>query len=33
MSPTTFNVVVDAVFWHWVEVVVERAGGQEGSGH
>ena len=28
LSPTIFNVVVDAVVWHWVEDMVESAGGQ-----
>ena len=28
LSPTIFNVVVDEVAWHWVEEMVERAGGQ-----
>ena len=27
LSSTIFNVVVDAVFWHWVKEVVESAGG------
>ena len=25
LSPTIFNVVVDAVVWHWVHGVVEEA--------
>ena len=31
LSPTIFNVVVDAVVRHWVEVMVEREGGQDGN--
>ena len=30
MSPTIFNVVLDTVVRHWVEVMEERAGGQYG---
>ena len=29
---TIFNVVVDSVVWHWVEDMVESAGGQGGRG-
>ena len=32
LPPTIFNVVVDAVVRHWVEEMVERAGGQGGRG-
>ena len=32
LSPTIFNVVVDAVVRHWVEVMVEGADNQGGSG-
>ena len=32
MSPTISNVVMDAVVRHWLEVVVEVAGGQGGHG-
>ena len=32
LSPTIFNVVVDAVVRHWVELMVERAGGQDRHG-
>ena len=32
LSPTIFNVVADAVIWHWVEDMVESAGGQGGRG-
>ena len=32
LSPTTFKVVVDAVMRHWVEEMVEGAGGQGGPG-
>ena len=28
LFPTIFNVVVDAVVWHWVQDMVESAGGQ-----
>ena len=28
LSPTIFNVVVDAVVWHWVQGVVEEAEAQ-----
>ena len=32
LSPTTFNVMVDVVVWHWLDVTVEGAEdiGQEG---
>ena len=30
LSPTIFNLVVDAMVQHWVAVAVERAGGQDG---
>ena len=30
LSPTIFNVVVDTVFRHWVEVLVERSDRKEG---
>ena len=32
LSPTIFNVVVDAVVQYWVEDMVERAGGQDRCG-
>ena len=32
LSPTIFNVVVDAVARHWVEVMVESAENQSGRG-
>ena len=32
MSPTIFNVVVDAMVWHWVEEMIESAGRQSGCG-
>ena len=32
MSPTISNVVMDAVVRHWLEVMVEGAGGQGGHG-
>ena len=31
-APTIFNVVVDAVVWHWVEYMVERTAKQGGCG-
>ena len=32
LSPTMSNVVVGAVVWYWVEVMLERLGGQDGRG-
>ena len=32
MSPTIFNVVVDAVVWHWVHGAVEEAEAREETG-
>ena len=32
MSPTTFNVAVDAVVWHWVKEMVEISGGRGQEG-
>ena len=32
LSPTIFNMVVDAVIWHWMAVVAPTEEGSEGLG-
>ena len=32
LSPTIFNVVVDAVVWHWIDGIVDETGGKGETG-